>query len=132
MVRRNKDEEKVWPVFPIKPILVAYGFDEDKIRDDHGWHPVVCEFHGERSPSGSVNTTLNLFVCHSCEMKGNAVQLIMKKENCSYGESLRRAEEVAGKGAGDVRSPSLGGKRVSGRSGNRSGSRAIRRTWRSS
>jgi hypothetical protein len=130
MVRRTTNEDREWPVFPIGPILVEYGGEE--ARDDHTWYAYKCPFHGDRSASASVNTILNVFVCHTCDMKGNATQLIMKKENCSYGDALRRAEEVAGKGAGNVRVSSDGSRRVSGRSGNRSGSRALRRTWRSS
>ncbi|WAB09302.1 DNA primase [Streptomyces phage Stella] len=129
MVRRTK-EDRVFPVFPIGPILVEYGGEE--VRDDHSWYAYKCPFHGDRSASASVNTILNVFVCHTCDMKGNATQLIMKKENCSYVDALRRAEEVAGKGAGNVQQSPGGGRRVSGGSRNRSGSRALRRTWRSS
>src|SRR5574342_78767 len=130
MVRRTSSEDREWPVFPIGPILVEYGGEE--VMEDRGWYAYKCPFHGDRSASASVNSIINVFVCHTCDMKGNATQLIMKKENCSYGDALSRAKEVAGKGAGDVRVSPGGGKRVSGRSGNRSGSRARRRTWRSS
>ncbi|ATW69380.1 DNA primase [Streptomyces phage Manuel] len=129
-MKRARTDEREWPVFPIGPVLVEYGGEE--VRDDHGWYAYKCPFHGDRSASASVNTIINVFVCHTCDMKGNATQLIMKKENCSYGDALRRAEEVAGKGAGDVQRAPVGSRRLSGGSRNRSGSRALRRTWRSS
>jgi hypothetical protein len=129
MVRRVQ-QDKEWPSFPLGPVLEMYG--GEPVMEDRGWYAYNCPFHGaDRSKSASVNTVLHVFVCHGCGEKGNAVQLIMKKENCSYVDALRRAEEVAGKGAGNVRVVSDGGRRVSSRSGNRSGSRSLRRTWRS-
>jgi DNA primase len=129
MVRRERTERE-WPSFPLGPILVHYGGED--VMEDRGWYAYACPFHGaDRSKSASVNTIINVFVCHTCDIKGDAITLIKKRENCSYGESLRRAEEIAGKSAGDVRGTPDGGRRVSGRSGNRSGSRALRRTWRS-
>ncbi|AUG87455.1 DNA primase [Streptomyces phage Treat] len=129
-MKRTRTEEKEWPTFPVGPILESFG--GEPVMEDRGWYAYKCPFHGDRSASASVNTILNVFVCHTCDMKGNAVQLIMKEGNKSYVDALRRAEEVAGQSAGDVRQSPDGGRRVSGGSRNRSGSRALRRTWRSS
>src|SRR5687768_11066530 len=129
MVRRTH-EEREWPVFPIGPVLVEYGGDD--VMEDRGWYAYKCPFHGDRSASASVNTILNVFVCHTCDMKGNATQLIMKKENCSYGDALNRAEKASGPSNGNVPGAPSRGRGVSSRSGNRSGSRAFKRTWRSS
>lgn len=123
MVRRTQTERE-WPVFPIGPILVEYGGEE--VHEDRGWYAYKCPFHGDRSASASVNSILNVFVCHTCDMKGNATQLIMKKEGKTYGDALERAKQVTGQ-AGTQASPAPGGS--SGRSG-RSGSRALKRTWK--
>jgi DNA primase len=81
---------------PIGPILEYYGFDA--IEDDRGWRPVRCAFHGETDASASVITTEDeqAFNCHACGMKGNAAQIIMKKEGVSYKDAVKRAEGILG------------------------------------
>lgn len=129
MVRREQTSDREWPVFPIGPILERYGGEVP--MEDRGWHPYKCPFHGDRTASASVNTIINVFKCHSCEMKGNAVQLIMKQEGKLYGDALVIAEKATRASGHDLPKPSGRGRGVSDRSGNRSGSRAFKRTWRS-
>src|SRR5688572_17537896 len=99
-MRRTASNEKEWPSFPLGPILEMYG--GEPVMEDRGWYAYACPFHGDRTKSASVNTIINVFVCHSCDMKGNATQLIMKKENCSYGDALNRAEKASGPSNGNV------------------------------
>src|SRR6478736_257625 len=96
MRSRERDaEEKVWPIFEIGPILQHYGGDEVDETDGR-WRKYCCPFHGERNPSASVNGYDKVFVCHACEIKGNAVQCIMKHEGITYGPALKRAKEITG------------------------------------
>src|SRR5688500_7044441 len=104
----------------------------EPVVDDRGLYAYARPFHGDRTKCAAVKTISNVFVCHSSDMKGTATQLIMKKENCSYGDALNRAEKASGPSNGNVPGAPSRGRGVSSRSGNRSGSRAFKRTWRSS
>ena len=66
---RTSDEEVR---IPILPTLKAYGMDD--VPEGRGRTPVRCPFHGDRSPSATVDVDLQIFVCHtgSCAIKGNA------------------------------------------------------------
>lgn len=123
-----ENSKRELPSFPIGPILEYYGFDE--VEDGRGWRTVRCAFHGERDASASVRTDdEQVFVCHACGMKGNACQLIMKKESIDYWASVKRAEEIAGSGNGNVRQSSGSRSSLSREKGDRQSVRAYKRTW---
>lgn len=112
-------------VFPIIPILVFYGGEE--VEEDLGWTKYCCPFHGDTTPSASVNTTEQFFNCHvyaECP-KGTATQIIMHKEGLTYREAVARAIEITGGGHSPTPSPRRGGSRR----GKGAGTRAFRRTW---
>lgn len=117
-----------FPVFPISPILEHYGFEP--VEDGRGWHPVKCAFHGETDASASVITTEEqAFNCHACGMRGNAVQLIMKKEDLGYRQALARAEGITGDSGIQVHGQRRQGSSLSGNQGDRQSYSAFKRTW---
>lgn len=50
----------------------------------------LCPFHGENTPSFNVNPTRNIYKCFGCGEGGNAVNFLMKHEQLSYPDALRR------------------------------------------
>ncbi len=48
-----------------------------------------CPFHGEKTPSFSVNPTRQCFKCFGCNKGGNAIGFIMEYERLSYPEAIR-------------------------------------------
>lgn len=134
MVRRTArtgESDFEFPEFPISPILESYG--GVPAVENLGWKSYRCPFHGDRDASASVNTDKQVFNCHAADCpKGNAVQVIMQWERVTYAEAVERAATISGESMGNVQ-PSSGRRgRMAGGSRNRSGTRAFKRTWRSS
>lgn len=55
-----------------------------------------CPFHGEKTPSFSVNRARQIYKCFGCGEGGNVITFVMKYENCSFPEALRMLAEKAG------------------------------------
>jgi DNA primase len=49
----------------------------------------LCPFHGEKTPSFSVNPAKNIFKCFGCGEGGDSVSFLMKHDHFSYPEALR-------------------------------------------
>ena len=56
----------------------------------------LCPFHGEKTPSFSVNTDKQIYYCFSCQKGGGVINFIMEIENISF----RDAVEILTKRAG--------------------------------
>lgn len=113
-------------------VLVHYGGEPipDHMQE-RMWFPYKCPFHGDRNASASVNTIIQVFKCHTCDMKGAAIDLIMKEDGLDFRSALVRYEEITGESYGHVRFSSGEGSAVSRRARNRQGRRTRGRTWRS-
>ena len=55
-----------------------------------------CPFHGEKTPSFSVNRAKQIYKCFGCGEGGNVVTFVMKYENCSFPEALKILADRAG------------------------------------
>lgn len=55
-----------------------------------------CPFHQEKTPSFNVSPSRQIFKCFGCGESGGVVSFVMKYENLSYQEGLRRLAERAG------------------------------------
>ncbi len=55
-----------------------------------------CPFHGEKTPSFSVNRARQIYKCFGCGEGGNVITFVMKYENCAFPEALRILAEKAG------------------------------------
>jgi DNA primase len=60
------------------------------------WKRVNCPFHHDRQASATVNLELGVFVCHGCEVRGDAVALIRKVKKCSFQEALKISGSISG------------------------------------
>ena len=52
-----------------------------------------CPFHGEKTPSFSVDAQKGLFYCFGCHEGGDVFKFVMKNENCDFREALKLLAE---------------------------------------
>lgn len=53
----------------------------------------LCPFHGEKTPSFSVNTQEQFFYCFGCHKGGDVVTFVREMEKCEYTEAIIRLAE---------------------------------------
>lgn len=56
----------------------------------------VCPFHGDSAPSFSLNAEKGLWHCFGCGAGGNLIHFVMKIENISFTDALKRLAAKAG------------------------------------
>jgi CHC2 zinc finger len=108
----------------IRAVLDHYGVE---VADRPGWHPVRCPFHDDEHKSATVclhDGPRDVFVCHGCGVKGDAIHLIMQEEGVDYFVAKQRAEALARDFGDDVQPVPLEGGRLLG------GARSVSRTRR--
>lgn len=66
-------------------VLEHYGLDEE-LKGDDSWQKVHCPFHDDRHPSAVTNG--RYFQCFACEVKGDAIDLVMQEESMSFSGAL--------------------------------------------
>lgn len=80
----------------IVKVLQSYFPDwEPPVDRGREWVSALCPFHGDERPSASVSFKNNAFACHACGEKGNAIGIIMRREEISYSEAISYAEELS-------------------------------------
>lgn len=55
----------------------------------------LCPFHNEKTPSFSVSTQRGIFHCFGCGAGGNVISFVMKIENLSFYEALKKLADMA-------------------------------------
>ncbi len=60
------------------------------LKRSGGNYQGLCPFHGEKTPSFNVNPARQIFHCFGCGVGGNSVSFVMKMENLSFPEAVRR------------------------------------------
>lgn len=55
----------------------------------------LCPFHNEKTPSFSVSRDKQIFKCFGCGAGGNVITYVMKKENLSFMEALKKLADRA-------------------------------------
>lgn len=68
----------------------------------------LCPFHKEKTPSFQVDTAQGYFYCFGCKAGGDIFNFLMRVENLSFGDAMRKLAEKAG-----VAVESRGGERQS-------------------
>ena len=55
----------------------------------------LCPFHGEKTPSFSVDGEHQLYYCFGCKAGGNVFHFYMEMEHCTFGEAVAQLAERA-------------------------------------
>lgn len=55
-----------------------------------------CPFHGEKTPSFSVNPAKGFYKCFGCGKGGSAYNFLMEVEGLSFPEAIKRVAEISG------------------------------------
>ncbi|MGP1433314.1 MAG: DNA primase [Catonella sp.] len=56
----------------------------------------LCPFHGEKTPSFSVNQSKQIFHCFGCGVGGNCISFMMKYDNLTFTEAVKELADRAG------------------------------------
>src|ERR1044071_5896626 len=56
----------------------------------------LCPFHTEKTPSFSVNPSMNRFICFGCGKKGDVFDFIQEIEQLTFFDTLKLLAERAG------------------------------------
>src|SRR5271170_3260671 len=56
----------------------------------------LCPFHGEKTPSFSVNAEEGLYYCFGCHVSGDAISFLRAIEGCNFVEAVERLAARAG------------------------------------
>ncbi|MBR1980328.1 DNA primase [Candidatus Proelusimicrobium excrementi] len=59
-------------------------------------YKACCPFHQEKTPSFTVNPDKGFFYCFGCQAGGDVFEFLMRIENLSFNEAVRRLAERAG------------------------------------
>ncbi len=65
----------------------------------------LCPFHGERTPSFSVNAEEGLYYCFGCQARGDAISFVRAIDGCDFVEAVERLAARAGITLHDVDDP---------------------------
>lgn len=95
-------------MIPIEGVLDKYDVEYNPDKD--GNQQVLCPFHPDTRASASVNLGEGLFKCFGCEVKGDAITLLMVHDGMEFREAKRVAQELANRSGAEVsRRPNAGG-----------------------
>ena len=56
----------------------------------------LCPFHGEKTPSFSVNPRMQIFHCFGCGKGGDVIRFTMEYENLTFPEAIRKVADDVG------------------------------------
>ena len=68
-------------------------------------HMGLCPFHGEKTPSFSVNEERGFFHCFGCNVSGNAFTFLSKIDGLTFPEAVQYLAQRAGVALPDSRDP---------------------------
>ena len=63
----------------------------------------LCPFHGEKTPSFTVNDKKGFYHCFGCGAHGNAISFVMEYQGLGYVEAVRDLAEKSGVSPGIIR-----------------------------
>src|SRR5437660_6595989 len=56
----------------------------------------LCPFHGEKTPSFSVNAEEGLYYCFGCQAKGDVITFLREVEHLDFAEAVQKLATRAG------------------------------------
>ena len=75
-------------------VEIISGYVPLKKKGQNYWG--CCPFHGEKTPSFSVNPGKSMFYCFGCHEGGNVIHFIMNIEKMTFPEAVQFLAEKAG------------------------------------
>lgn len=57
-------------------------------------YKACCPFHGERTPSFTINPSKQIYTCFGCGAKGDAIKFVMDYEKVSYPEAIEKIAAI--------------------------------------
>lgn len=88
--------EFIFTLEDILEILRHYGHQGDVVGSGV-WMSTRCPFHHDDKPSAAVSDT-GLFVCHGgCDIKGDPINVIVKKEGVDFVTAISKYEKIMGR-----------------------------------
>ncbi|MDY0185676.1 MAG: DNA primase [Desulfuromonadaceae bacterium] len=76
--------------------IVSVVGDYVKLKQTGDNHFGLCPFHGEKTPSFSVNSSRQFFYCFGCGAGGNVFNFLMRIEGLGFAESVHKLGARAG------------------------------------
>lgn len=89
------DEESIKKVLEATDIVDVVSSYLTLKRAGSRWK-ACCPFHNEKTPSFSIDPVRQIFKCFGCGVGGTAITFVMKIENLSFVEAVRKLSEKAG------------------------------------
>src|SRR5215471_867026 len=59
-------------------------------------YKACCPFHGEKTPSFSVDAKKQIFKCFGCGEGGDSIAFVIKHEKCSFIEAIAKIANIIG------------------------------------
>ena len=76
----------------IVKVIQSYQQLDQKGKDYVG----LCPFHDDAHPSMSVNPAKRIFKCFSCGVGGDSIKYVMKRDNISLFEAMKKVSDISG------------------------------------
>lgn len=79
--------------FNLAAVMSHYGIP---FKQSSGWRKAQCPsmHHDDKDPSASINLTSGVWVCHGCGRQGDALDLIMERDNVDFQDAQRKAQSI--------------------------------------
>ncbi len=87
------DIEEIKSKLDIVDVIASYVPDLKKAGANY---KACCPFHSEKTPSFTVNPSLQIFKCFGCGKAGDVIEFIKEAEHSDFAEALQVAAEKAG------------------------------------
>ena len=74
-------------------LIASYGV---ALRRSGSGYMACCPFHGEKTPSFSINSAKGFYHCFGCGESGDAIKFVMKQEGLGFADAVKRLASRCG------------------------------------